>query len=158
MLTKPLRAKMIATIPGEIFTGKEDILQRTLEVEHKLEREAEAQLVKDILELEDPTRAARGLQATLNALSMGQVLTLAVADTLRHAGAECPACGCLLADQRSVCPACGAVMTPLQDVVERAIERALEKHLRVDIVHDTAATRLSEAVGGIAALLRFPAD
>ncbi|HWE63482.1 MAG TPA: host attachment protein [Chloroflexota bacterium] len=155
LLTKPLRAKMIGTIPSDIFVSKEQILQKTLEIERQLEREAEERLVKEVLGQEDGVLATCGVDATLQAIWMAEVQTLAVADELRLAGAECPNCGCLVADQLQSCPACGATLTPLDDLVQRAGERTIEDDGRVEIVHGSAATRLNESGGGMGALLRF---
>jgi len=41
------------------------------------------------------------------------------------------------------------------DLVERAIKRAIDKGGEVDVVHNAAARRLSEACNGIGGLLRF---
>ncbi len=158
LLSRPVRARLAAVIPAEIFAPKEEILQRTLEVERAVERAAEEQLVADVLELGPRGAASTGVAATLDAVWCGQVQTLVVAADLRLAGAECPACGCLVADSQGqrLCPVCGAVTTPLDDVVGRAIERTLDERGRVEVVHGPAAERLS-AAGGMGALLRFAA-
>ena len=44
-------------------------------------------------------------------------------------------------------------MGPLDDVIERAVERTLDEQGYVEIVHGTAAARLTE-VGGLGAFLR----
>jgi peptide subunit release factor 1 (eRF1) len=158
LLSRPLQARLAGIIPAEIFAGKEEILERTLEIERQAERTAEEQLVGEILELGAAgARATYGVDATLHAIWRGQVHTLAVADGLRLPGGECPVCGRLAAGEPRACPVCGSEMEPLDDVIERAIERTLDERGRVEIVHGPAAAHLTAVGGGLGALLRFGA-
>jgi hypothetical protein len=50
---------------------------------------------------------------------------------------------------------CGSQVTPLGDVIERAIERTLDEAGSVEVVHDRPARRIREYCGGLGALLRF---
>ena len=55
----------------------------------------------------------------------------------------------------STTPICSHAMGTDDDLVERAIKRAIDQGGEVDVVHNAAARRLSETCNGIAGLLRF---
>lgn len=156
ILPRHLRAKLVRRIPAETFAPAEEILHRTLEIERDVERAAEERLVAEVLE----TAAAGGLATyglapTLEAVWLGRVHLLLVADGLRSPGSECESCGRLGADVPAACSACGGSVRRLDDVVERAMERALDEGGRVEVVHDESGARLREAAEGIGAVLRY---
>jgi peptide subunit release factor 1 (eRF1) len=90
-------------------------------------------------------RASCGLGETAEALTLGQVRTLVVADGLRTEGSACPNCGWLERGTVARCPICSHAMDTDDDLVGREVE----------VVHDAAARRLAEACNGISDLLRF---
>jgi hypothetical protein len=99
--------------------------------------------------------AARDEPGTFHALWERRVLTLAVDDTLCKPGARCRECGCLRGTVASHCPACGSDATDaVDDVVELALEQALEQRAALELVRSGAARRLMTERGPIAALLR----
>ncbi len=100
---------------------------------------------------------ALGITATLDALWMGDVQTLIVADALRLSGVECSNCGRLDASSRSRCPACQSLTRETHDLVHRAMARTREQGGRVEVFHDDLGTRLMQNAKGLAALLRFKA-
>ncbi len=156
LLPRSLRARLVACIPAEIFAGEQEILERTLETEREAERAAEEQLVAELFETAAAGGpATHGVAPTLEAIWLGRVHKLVVADGLRLPGSECPGCGRLVPDCPPNCPACGATPTPLADVAERAIERTLDEAGTVEVVHGPPARRLSEEGEGLGALLRF---
>lgn len=156
ILPRHLRARLVRRIPAELFATEQEVLARTLEIEREVERAAEVRLVEELV----ATAAAggpatHGLAATLEAVWLGRVHLLVVADGLRASGSECPGCGRLGPDAPVSCPVSGDRVTPLEDVVERAMERALEEGGRVEVVHDEAARRLREIGEGLGAVLRY---
>jgi len=156
ILPRPLRTRVVARLPAELFASTQEILERTLEVERQVERENEERLVAEVLETaQQGGLATYGVWPTLEALWLGRVHLLVVAEGLRRPGSECLACGRIVPDAPPRCPACGEATTALDDVVERAIERALEEAGMVEIVAGAAAGRLSEAGEGMGALLRY---
>ena len=119
------------------------------------ERKQENALVDQMLDRRRRrTRLARAAP-TLDALWNGQVDTLLVARDARMPGAECPNCGRIVASGRAECPSCSARMEPLDDIIERAIERTLGQSGQVELLGGAAAERLHEAGGGIGAILRY---
>jgi peptide chain release factor subunit 1 len=156
ILPRHLRAKLVRRIPAELFATEAEILERTLAIERDVERAAEERLVADVLETAAAGGPAiHGLGATLEAVWLGRVHALVVADGLTAPGSECEGCGRLAVDVPAACPACGGRVRGLEDVVERAMERTLEEGGRVEVVHDEPAGRLRDAGEGIGAVLRY---
>jgi peptide subunit release factor 1 (eRF1) len=95
-------------------------------------------------------RGAAGLDGVIDALNQARVEILLVGDGFRAPGARDHESG-LLGTQPGPSPL-GGTFEPVADVVEEAMEKALEQNAEVMVVrrHDTLSKH-----GGIAALLRF---
>jgi peptide subunit release factor 1 (eRF1) len=120
-----------------------------------IEAREEVATVEKVVDL-GPDRSAWGEQATLDALWEGRVMTLAVDDAFCKPGSHCRNCGALRADRVPKCPVCGSdAIEAVADVVELAIERALEEKSALEIVRSSAARRLMASIGPMAALLRW---
>jgi peptide subunit release factor 1 (eRF1) len=157
LLPDPLARRVAAVVPLEMSANEREILEKTLEIEARIEREAEERLLGELFETADAGgRATHGLAETLEALWLGEVRTLLVADGAEVTGSECPNCGRLEPGTVATCPACGSAMRPVHDVIHRAMARTIEQAGRVEVVHGDAARRLLDA-GGLGALLRFRA-
>jgi peptide subunit release factor 1 (eRF1) len=156
LLPRALAHRVVALIPADIAADKRDILDRTLEVERRVERKVEERLVDELFEIAGAQgRAIYGLEQTLETLWLGEVQTLVVADGADVSGSECPSCWRLAPGSVGACPACGTAMRPVPDLLHRAMGRAVEQAGSVEVVHGHAARRLLETGGGLGALLRF---
>jgi len=155
LLPRRLRERLAGTFPAEIFAPPSEILAKTREIEREAERVAEERLIDDLLDAVFVGRGVRGLAPTLRAISRGAVHRLIVTDAAGPPGAECPACGLLIAECTISCPECGGTPRRLDDVVERAVERTLNEGGLVETVHGPASDRLSREGEGIGAFLRF---
>jgi peptide chain release factor subunit 1 len=93
-------------------------------------------------------RGVGGLAGTLAALNEARVATLLIADGFRARGARDPSTSLLYADDA----AGGRELEPLTDVVEPAIEKALDQSAEVLRItrHDDLGP-----LGGIGAVLRY---
>ena len=158
LLPGSLARRVVAVVPLETYANEREILEKTLEIEARVEREAEERLLQELFETAGAGgRATRGLTPTLEALWLGEVRTLVVADGAEVAGSECTNCGRLEPGDVAICPACGSVMGSVHDVIHRAMARTIEQAGRVEVVHGDAAGRLLQAGGGLGALVRFRA-
>ena len=112
------------------------------------ERERQA-----LARLDGGARAAAGLENVLPPLNERRVEALMVDERLSAPGSACPACGWLGPEGVERCPADETPLERLEDVVEPAIELALQQSAEVLPVRH----RLQELRdrGGIGALLRF---
>ena len=155
-LPDELARRLVATVPAEISATDAQILEMTLEIEQRAERESEEELATAVI---DASRSgglgACGTSATLEAVWLGQVLTLTFAAGLTATGSECPVDGRLYPEPPGPCPMCGTETVPVTDIVDRAAQVTLEHHGDVEIVHERAAERLRAACDGIGAVLRF---
>jgi peptide chain release factor subunit 1 len=158
LLPYALARRVVAIVPIETYANEREVLEMTLEIEDRVEREAEDQLLQNLFETAGAGgRATRGVAPTLEALWLGEVRTLVVADGAQGEGSECPNCGRLEPGDVATCPACGSAMRPVHDVIHRAMARTIEQAGRVEVVRGDAARRLLEVGGGLGALLRFRA-
>ena len=156
LLPRSLAGRLVGTFPAEIFASPAEVLARTLEIERSVERAHEQRLLIELLDTAAAGgRAIAGLGPTLNALWLGEVQTLVVAQSATRPGSECPNCGRLEPAETGVCPACGTALRHVDDLVERAIERTLEQGGRVEVLHGEAARRLQAEGEGLGAFLRF---
>jgi len=134
------------------------ILDATLEVERRVERQDEDALVTELLEAVGARgQGSCGVAETLQALLLGAVHTLVLSDGLRVSGSECPNCGWMQEGRTDACPICGTRMRTDVDIADIAARRTLETAGGVEVVHEDAARRLTERCGGMGAVLRFRA-
>ena len=156
LLPRPLARLLVTVAPVKGDASDTEILNATLEVERRIEREAEDRLLKELLDFAGPGgRASLGVVPTLEALWADMVQTLVVADGARSGGSECINCGRLELGTVATCPACGKTMTSLHDVFHRAMARAREQAAGVEVLHGPAARLLQRTGGGLGAFLRY---
>ena len=157
VLPRALAQRVVAVVPARLAASDREILDTTLEIERRVERETEERLLGQLLDLAGPSgRAVLGVRPTLATLWADLVQTLVVAFSASGDGSDCP--NCLRLEPGSVerCPACGTQMRPVHDLFHRAMQRALDQSGRVEILHGAAEKRLLEVGGGLGALLRYP--
>ncbi len=128
------------------------VIEAVLNLRQERERDWEAQHVRELAERLGTGWALNGLEATLGALAKGQVRTLLVDPAVAEPGYRCSETA-RLTTHRGGCDAEGGA-TRVLDVVDEAIEEALNQGGHVDVVEDDAAR---SEIDGLAALLRFPA-
>ena len=157
VLPRPVATRVAAVVRAEPAAGDREILDRTLDVERRIEQHIEDRFLRELLDLAGPAgRATLGVTPTLAALWSDMVQTLVVAHGVHAEGSECPNCARLDRGRVKGCPACGHAMRPVHDVVHRAMGRAVDQSGRVEVLHGAAGKRLVELGAGMAALLRYP--
>jgi hypothetical protein len=120
-----------------------------------IEAREESATVQRLLDA-GPTGSAWGDQPTLDALREGRVMTLVVDGMSSKPGARCQNCGGLWAARTPSCPACSSIaVAEVEDVVELAIEQALEKMGNLELICSDAARQGMTGIGSLAALLRW---
>lgn len=122
----------------------------TLAVRQAWERESERAQVHEMQESLGGGWSVNGLDATLRALSRGQIRTLLVHADAVEPGFRCGTSGRLARTERE-CREEGEPI-PVLDIVDDAIEEALRQGVDVNVVYDLDART---AVDGAAGLLRF---
>jgi peptide chain release factor subunit 1 len=120
----------------------------------KHEREVESITVRELLTAAAKNeKAVVGLGRTLNAVNHGRVWQLVYSAGFRLPGFECAKCSALVTIQRDACAYCGGELQPVSDLIERAVEHAIRRGARIEVVKDEAAHALN-VKGGIAAFLK----
>jgi peptide subunit release factor 1 (eRF1) len=155
LLPKRLRSRVAGTVRLPVDARPETVLAETLALEHAVERAEEAARVEQLLTAAGKRNGGiAGLEPTLTAVRQRRVWRLLYAERFAAGGAECARCGALFPSGPAACTYCGAPVRPLDDVVERAVQRVAEAGGGIERVHGPAAVRLEQA-GGIGALLRY---
>jgi len=104
-----------------------------------------------VSELEKGGRAVTGVKHTLKSLNRGEAKTLLVTRHYSRTGRICPKCQFLFIDEVR-CPSCRIKTDPLLDVIDEAIEKAMDKKCQVE--HINPPLTLGR-YGKIGALLRY---
>ncbi len=148
-----VRQKVAGHFEASPSDSIETVLKRARKIEEIVEREEEIKLVDELKRrLREGRLAVAGLKDTLDALMHNQVQTLIVETGYEVEGVRCPGCGYLGTDE-ATCPVCGSRTLKVVDIIDDAIEEAIEQGAAVEHVIEKS---LMEEVGHIAALLRFP--
>jgi peptide subunit release factor 1 (eRF1) len=155
LLPKAVRAKVVRQI-GLPMNGSDTlILEETLKIEAQVEREREAELVKELITAAHKhQKAVVKLGPTVRAIQEQRVWQLVYADGFAPAGSQCVNCLALHAGEKDVCDYCGQAVKKVNDFIERAAERVLDWQGRIEQVRGPAAEKLQEE-GNIGAFLRW---
>jgi len=153
-----LPARLALCVIGEVEMSMsatpKQVLSAAAPLAAKYERETELEKVNKVI-----TSAARkgkavvGLGHTLKAINSDRVWELIYAGGYLSPGYECPQCSALFSVRATRCVYCGARTQAVKDVVERAVEHALRKQAKIEMVTADASTALKSA-GGIGAFLK----
>ncbi|HZQ06289.1 MAG TPA: hypothetical protein VFD70_06885 [Anaerolineae bacterium] len=167
-LREHLPKAMLERLAGQVSVAVEapiaQVLAAVLRVEQVNEQRMESKHVDALLTAAlGKGPGVLGLDDTLNAIVEGRVMMLVVEEDFRQPGSECPNDHMLFARQPDVtelmetCPLCGTPLDPQEDIVERAIERALEQDAEIEVVRGEMRQTLA-ARGHIGALLRYNSE
>jgi peptide subunit release factor 1 (eRF1) len=152
MLHPYLRERLVGRLAVSVGAGLAEIRTATLEIERVVDRRREAAVVDRLRrEAASGRRGVTGLAATLQAVNDRRVDRLLVSDGYSEDGWRCPESGALAA-VGPTSPTTGRRMDQVDDVVEDAIEAALNQGCKVDICVDNADL---DVLGRIGALLRY---
>jgi peptide subunit release factor 1 (eRF1) len=147
-----LRQRLCDRLHLPINATVDDVRAAAIEIETKVERRKEAEVVQRLREaVATGRRGAAGLGPVLDALREHRVERLLVSHGYGEAGWRCTSCGALAAVGRT-CPSCNEQMEQVDDVVEEAVEAALSQSARVEICVGNADL---DVLGRVGALLRY---
>lgn len=153
-LSKRVRGRVVGRIALPIEANDRKVLDETRKIEQQVEREAEKRLVEELIAADGRHPVRHGLENTVRALGEGRIWRLIYASGFSSRGSQCPNCAMIFAGTEGSCVYCGGAIEPVDDLVERMVERVLESEGRVEEAEGEAAHRLQQ-VGGIGAILRF---
>ncbi len=153
LLPKRSRGRLVEVLPIPVTATNEEILARAGEVQARLERAEELEIVRDLLkEVRKGGRAVAGLGPTLGALNEGRVWKLVYLQGLHIEGGYCESCNMLFdpADER--CPLCGKALEREPRMLDRMSKAVLDQGGHVEPVDGPAAEALRQ-VAEVAAFL-----
>jgi peptide subunit release factor 1 (eRF1) len=154
MLPAHLAAGVIGTTVLPTSAPPVEVLAAAQILADEYERKTEIDKVNSVT-----TAAAKrdtavvGLSLALHAINAGRVWELIYSKGLSIPGFECTDCAALFAAQAPTCAYCSSAVDAVDDVVALAVEHAIRKAARIEVVSGDAATTLT-AAGGIAAFLK----
>jgi peptide subunit release factor 1 (eRF1) len=98
-----------------------------------------------------------GTQETLDCLRDRRVLSLVADDSYAARGMHCRQClGLFEPPQIAACPRCGsAELEPLDDLVEAALQQALDQKAAVTFIRDPDCRKAFTAMAPLCAWLRY---
>ncbi|MGB9836091.1 MAG: hypothetical protein ACPLRX_05075 [Candidatus Saccharicenans sp.] len=147
-----VRNKLAGRLKARPETEPSKILKECLEIEEKLKKKEEDELVKKFVsELESGGRAVSGLADTLRRLNSFEAQTILVTHNFSKPGKVCPRCHMLFLNEEE-CPKCKVKTEEAVDVVDEALELAMTRNIPVHQI--TPPSRL-EHYGNIGAFLKF---
>jgi peptide subunit release factor 1 (eRF1) len=153
-LSKPLRARVIGTMPLAMDASEQQVLAETVKLMKTAERTGEIEIVEHLIEAaEKQEQATIGLDQTLAAVQAGRVRQLVYAEGWAASGSRCSNCSSLMPDAEQVCGYCGAALYAVNDLLARVVRRVVSMGGILEQVRGDAAIRLQEA-GGVGAFLR----
>lgn len=147
-----LRGRLCGRVHVQVGGSIEEIRAAALEMERRVERRQEADIVQRLRDsVASGRRGVAGLGPVLDTLADRRVERLLVSQGYHEAGWRCSSCDTLALVGRK-CSRCADEMEPLDDVVEEAVEAALGQSCRVEICVGNADL---DVLGRIGALLRY---
>jgi peptide subunit release factor 1 (eRF1) len=153
LMPRALADKVVGTVNLDVNASPAEAWERAFEVAQASQKQAEAELLEQVITLARKGGAgALGLADTLAALQQGRVHQLLIDSGLRKAGAQCANCRAVVVEVAEACPYCGGNLLPSDDVVNLAVHAAMDAGVKVSALEPSS--RFAE-VGQIAAVLRY---
>jgi len=147
-----LKKRLKGRIKAKPSDSLDKVLKESLKLEKNLKKEEEDEIVNRLIsELEKGGLAASGVKDTLKKLNRGEVQTLVVTRNFVKQGKICPKCKFLFLDELR-CPSCQLKTEIVVDVIDEAVEAAIDKNCHVK--HITPPSNLRR-YGNIGAFLRY---
>jgi peptide chain release factor subunit 1 len=147
-----LRERIAARLAVPVSAREDEVREAAVAAEEEVLRTraaAHAERLRSAAGMGDG--AVVGLEGVLSALVERRVDTLLVSDGFEAAGWRCSSCG-FLASRGPSCPVCSTRMDQAEDVVEEAVQEALNQSCHVEVCRGNADL---DVLGRIGALLRF---
>lgn len=155
LLPKRLASFVIGTTDLAISASLDEIRRVAAPIGERFEGQLEESMVADLLTSASKGRqVVTGLARTLNALNERRVWELVYTDDFKSPGYECAQCGALFVAEVAACSFCASELHPVADVVARAVDYAIRKHIRIELIRNADALSDLANAGGIGAFLR----
>jgi peptide subunit release factor 1 (eRF1) len=155
LLPKHLASRVIGTVDLAINATPEVVRNAAAALAENFEGQTEQVLVTDLITCAAKAgNVVNGLADTLDALNQGRVWQLLYAESFHAPGHECVECDALFPPEMNSCSFCGSTLHPIESVVERAVDHAIGKGLKVEVIRGKIAESDLMKAGGIGGMLR----
>jgi len=145
-----LKDRLIGQIDVRIDADAQEIVDKARELRERVESEHINTLMQQIQEYAGAGgRGTIGLDDTLRALNEQKVHILLLQSGYAAPGTECPNCGILLAGTNETCPACAAPARAVDNIVDAAIQKAIELGSTVEVATELEQLSPIENIGAI---------
>jgi peptide chain release factor subunit 1 len=150
-----LRQRLKKTFRIDINASPQAVLKKTLEFGQEIKREEDRALVSRLMNSLKPRGfGISGIHETLSCLHEGNVHTLLLEEGYVQEGARCSRCG-FMGLIPGICPICGEKMMAVPDIVDEAVENAINRGC--EVLHMAPGSGL-ESMGRIGAVLRHAGE
>jgi peptide chain release factor subunit 1 len=152
-LPLPLQERITGSLHTELFASEADVLKAALEAARTAGRQEELAEISELIEAATSRHVALGVDATLQALGDGRTHELFVADGLNEIAGQCQTCDRLV-PAGATCRWCNGPVSPITDLRQRIVDRALGQGAKIETVSGAAGEMLMEH-GGLGAWTRY---
>lgn len=153
-LPQSTRAKVSASFACDNSASVAEIAKKAEPVQREVEEREERETLKRIREGVS-SGAVAGLSDTLEMLNQQRVMLLAVDDSQQLSGGIDTSSGMLTTETEGTYPATGGSIQPVDDLVERMLDRAMAQDAELELVRSDAAQKEMAELGPAAAVLRY---
>jgi len=147
--------RLDGTFSVPIDTRAKEIREAIRPLREQVEAREEESTIREIQEAISSGRGIWGIEDTLRALVEQRVMKLVVDDHYHAVGGECLHCGMMSIQDAGDCRSCGNPLAIADDIVDIALERALDQEAELELIRSRGALELLEGAAPIGALLRF---
>jgi peptide subunit release factor 1 (eRF1) len=145
-----LKDRLIGEISVRIDAPLEEIVEKAHELRRRTEHEYLAHLMNQVKEYAGAGgRGTIGLKDTLQALNEQKVHILLVQENFSQPGRCCVECRMLLMHSGGECPGCGGQVVQLDNVVDAAVQRAIEDGSQVEVAIERDQLEPIDCIGSI---------
>jgi peptide subunit release factor 1 (eRF1) len=154
LLPEHLQPTVIGETVIPMGATRDEILSLTRPFAERYELETEVRKVNNVVaSAKRDGKAVVGLKRTLMAINSDRVWEVIYAGDYMSPGFECSRCSALFTARPTRCPYCEERIEAVVNVVEKAVEHALRRQARVEVVTGSASEALKTA-GSIGAFLK----
>ncbi len=147
-----VKKKLKGRIKAKPSDSPTRVLKESLDLKQKLKKQEKEDIVRQFIsEIEKGGLAVSGIKNTLRKLNRGEAQMLLVTRHFSKPGRICPKCNLLYEDQLR-CTSCQRKTEKVVDIIDEAVEAALEKGTQVKHINPPSGLR---KYGNIGALLRY---
>lgn len=148
-----LRHQISGRLSLPVETPEKELEEALIEIEARIEREKENELVRKLVHPDFPSERILGLEGVTPYVDKALIHKLIYSENFKPAGGRCQGCGYLYADKRFVCGRCESKIDALPNFLEEIARAVVLQGGSLEEVKGDAAKELDRE-GSIGAILR----